>query len=99
MRKSLQSCQHTIKDIRYSNPLPGELKPYHVYLADCGHSILCVLKTHLVSATGQMDEYEVPVPVKYVMERGYHMKDGYVIVEAEYDETLGLVVDDEYYEW
>jgi hypothetical protein len=61
---------------------------------------MCVLETHLEEARkSSMDDYELPVPVKYVLEKGYRFVDGYVVVEAEYSEELGLMVDDKYSEY
>ena len=96
MRKSLQDIKHMVRDIPYPQPLPPEIEPYHVYLADAGHSILCVLEMHLEEANGEMDRYELPVPVKYVRERGYRIQDGYIIVEANYDPFWGLDVGEGY---
>lgn len=99
MRRSLKGIEHMVIPKLYAKPIPDELIPYHVYLKDCGHSILCVLECHLPNAKGNYDNYELPVPVKYVLEKGYRMQDGYIIVDAEYDNFLGLMVDDKYTEW
>lgn len=99
MRKSLQDIAHMVKNKPYPGQLPDELKPYHYYLLDAGHSIMCVLETHLAEAQSNMDDYEVPVPIKYMMEKGYRFMDGYVVVEAEYSMEIGLIVDDKYYEY
>lgn len=61
---------------------------------------MCVLETHLEEAQkAGMDDYEVPVPVKYVIEKGYRFVDGYVVVNAEYSSEIGLLVDDRYSEY
>ncbi len=100
MRKSLQDIPHMVRKRPYPGQLPDELKPYHYYLLDCGHSIMCILETHLEEAQkAGMDDYEVPVPVKYVLEKGYRFAGGYVVVEAEYDSEIGLMVDDKYTEF
>lgn len=85
---------------KYSGYLPKDLDKYHTYFIDAGHSIICVLEADLEEAqkTG-MYQYEVPVPVKYVTEKGYRIVDDHVIVDAPYDEFLGLVVDDKYTEY
>lgn len=85
LRKSLEDIKHLVKDIPYPSQLPDDLIDHHYYIADNGHSIMCVLKTHLDEASkSNMDGYEIAVPVKYVLDNGYtHMGD-YVIVEAEY---------------
>lgn len=43
--------------------------------------------------------YEVPMPTRYVLEKGYRFFEGYVVVKAEYDQEMGLVIDDERYEY
>jgi len=100
LRKSLQDIAHMIQKRPYSGQLPEELKPYHYYISDSGHSIMCVLETHLGEAQkSNMDDYEVPVPVKYVVEKGYRFVDQYIVVDAEYDNNFGLMVDDRYSEY
>ena len=99
MRKSLQDIAHMAQKRPYPGVIPDELKPYHYYLLDCGHSIMSVLELHLAEAEGNMDDYEVPVPVKYVLEKGYRFVDGYIIIKAEYDPEYGLTVDDKYCEY
>ena len=100
MRKSLQDIAHMVRKYPYPGNLPEELKLYHYYLLDCGHSIMCVLETHLAEAQKtSMDDYEVPVPVKYVLEKGYRFVGQYVVIDAEYSGELGLMVDDKYYEY
>lgn len=99
MRKSLEDIAHMVQERPYPGQLPEELKPYHYYLLDSGHSIMCVLEIHLRDAKGNMDDYEVPVPVKYVLEKGYRIVDQYIIVDAEYSKELGLIIDDGYDEY
>ena len=100
MRKSLQDIAHMVQKRPYPGRLPEELQPYHYYLLDAGHSIMCVLETHLEEARKtSMDDYEVPVPIKYVLEKGYRFVDQYVVVSAEYSSETGLMVDDEYTEY
>jgi len=99
MRKSLQDIAHMVQRRPYPGQLPAELKPYHYYILDSGHSIMCVLEVHMEEAKGDMDNYEVPVPVKYVLEKGYRIVDGYIVIEAEYSPDIGLLVDDEYSEY
>lgn len=99
MRKSLQDIAHMVQKRTYPGKLPDELKPYHYYLLDAGHVIMCVLECHLEEAKEDMDNYELGVPPKYVMEKGYRFIDGYVIVDAPYNMEIGLDVEDEYYEY
>lgn len=85
---------------RYHRDLPDELQVHYEYLLDAGHSIVCVLEKHIEEALAEgMSLYQVPVPVKYVLEHGYRVEQGYIIVDAPYDEFLGLVVDEKYTEY
>lgn len=97
MRKSLQDVAHMVSKRPYPGSLPAELEPYHYYIADGGHAIMCVLECHLTE--GCMDDYEIPVPVKYVVGKGYRFLDGYVVVEAKYELPYGLMVDEKYSEY
>lgn len=101
MRKSLDDIpEMVLPDAKYPRPLPAELVPYYVYLLDCGHSIMCVLRQHLAAAQQEgMDQYEGAVPVKYVLEKGYEMIGGYVIVDADYDPAYGLKIPEGYDEF
>lgn len=100
MRKSLLDIRHMIQFVPYKGLLPEELKPYHVYLIDSGHKIMCVLEKHLeVAQEKGMDLYELSLPVKYVIEKGYRFVDGYVVVvDAEFNGRY-LVVDERHYEY
>lgn len=99
MRKGLEDIKHMVRDVPYPFLLPDGLRAYHYYIADAGHCIMCVLKCHLNEAKDDMDSYEIPVPVRYVLETGYKIVDGYVIIEAKYDSAFGLDVDEKYYEY
>jgi hypothetical protein len=97
-RKSQEDIKHMVSKRPYAG-LPAELESYHYYISDSGHCIMCVLKCHLKEAKDDMDSYEIPVPVKYVVEKGYRFLDEYVIVEAKYALPFGLNVDDKYTEF
>ena len=100
MRKSLKDIAHMVQKQTYPGHLPEELKPYHYYILDAGHSIMCVMETHMEKAQKtSMDDYEVPVPVKYVLEKGYRFVGQYVVVSAGYSNEIGLLVDDKYSEY
>jgi hypothetical protein len=97
MRKSLRDIAHMVREVPYPGELSEELKPYHSYLIDRGHVIMCVLEMHLEQARGDMDNYELGVPVSYVLEKGYRFVKGYVVVDAQYNNEIGLDIDDKYY--
>lgn len=103
IRKSLQGIAAYVSKRPYieTPAIPDKLEPYHYYIKDSGHCIVSVLETHLGVAQkeNKMDDYEVPIPVKYVLENGYRIVDGYVVVDAPYDPILGLDVDEKYEAW
>lgn len=85
---------------KYKGFLPSELKKHHVYYIDGGHGIKCVLNNHLAEALKtDMRIYLVPVPVKYVLEKGYRIINGYVVCDAPYDKFVGLIVEEKYREY
>ena len=88
-----------VRSVPYPKPIPADLVSHHVYILDSGHSIMCVLKQHWDEAKDIPDDYEVPVPVKYVLEKGYEINGDYIIVDAPYDSDTGLNVPDEYSEY
>ncbi|MCG8541871.1 MAG: hypothetical protein MJA82_18310 [Clostridia bacterium] len=99
MRESLKDIKHMVKNIKYKE-LPSELEPYNYYVLDSGHCIMSVLQVHLEEAKeSNMDDYEIPLPVRYVLDKGYKFVEGYVVVEAEYSSDFGVVVDEKYYEY
>ncbi|MCY9746371.1 hypothetical protein [Paenibacillus larvae] len=98
-RKSLSTIEHMVRDMDYPG-LPKELEPYHAYLLDGGHSIMAVLEMHWKDALeGNPDSYELPIPVKYVLQHGYRKDGDYLIVNAAYDPNTGLMVDEDYTEY
>ncbi|KJD42657.1 hypothetical protein [Paenibacillus terrae] len=99
LRKSMEGLGHMVQSRPYPN-LPEDLKEYHFWIADVGHSIMCI-PTVLwdVAAKSTLDDMEVAAPVKYLIVNGYTIKDGYVTIDAPYDPVLGLDIDDEYYEY
>ena len=100
VRKSLQDISHMLRDKEYPGVLPDELKPLHAYIVDSGHVIMCILKKYEnMLQTSDAIMYECPVPAKYVLSHPYEIINGHVLIEAEYSETLGLVVDEKYYEF
>lgn len=100
MRKSLEDIMHMVSKKPYHKVMPKELEPYHYFLLDSGHCIMCVLERHLDEAKETcMDDYEIPIPIKYVLEKGYRIINGYIIVDADYDDSFGLNVDVKYYEF
>lgn len=96
LRKSMVAISNLVQERSY-NDLPSELEPYHYYISDSGHSIMAVLEQDW--GTGTPLDYELPVPVKYVIEKGWRIQKGFVIVKASYDSIFGFDIDDTYYEF
>lgn len=100
MRKSLMSISHMVREMDYPGILPAQLKPFHTYLRDCGHSLMCIPKQFVKAiSSGRAYMYEVPIPVKYVMEKGFELIDGYLVVDVSYDRMLGVIVEESYDEY
>lgn len=83
--------------------VPDELKEFNWYVADSGHSIMAVPKSLYVKAkemNGNLYDYEVTLPVRYVLEKGYSIVndngENHVIVDVIYNEEYGAIVDSEY---
>ncbi len=79
--------------------LPEMLKEYHVYTQDSGHSLCAIPLSLLEDARAEPWQFEVPIPVKYVLEKGYTFFCDYIVVDVPYDEELGVVVDEKYEEY
>ena len=103
MRKSLQDIAFMLRAIPYPRPLPAEISHLHYYIIDSGHSIMCVPECLLEEskASGEIDMYEAPVPVKYVLEKGWRKIPGTdcISVDVPYDDTFGVDAPDEYSEY
>lgn len=100
LRKSMKDIKHMVSKRTYSKGFPAELQPYFYYISDSGHCIMCVLECHLEEAQqSSMDDYELPIPIRYVLEKGYRLIDVYVVVDAPYDSAIGLDIDEKYYEF
>ena len=102
MRKSLEDLdQSMIRKVDDYPGLPEELNEYCYHISDSGYSIMAIPEVLIKEHFGDMElwQYEVPMPVRYVLEKGYKKFEGYLVVEAKYDDELGLMVDEEYYDY
>ncbi len=100
MRKSLQDIEHMVREVPYEGDLPDELKEFRYYISDSGHCILCILRSNLDKARqSDMYTFEMPIPARYVLENGYEIFNGHVVVDAEYSSSHGLIVDESYFEY
>lgn len=101
IRRSLRDiAAYVILDKPYPN-LPDELKPYHAWITDSGHTIQCIPNSLIAKAKadGEYWKYEVPIPVKYVLTHPYEINDGYIYIDAPYDNSLGVDIDEKYWEF
>jgi hypothetical protein len=101
MRRSLEDLNPKLYWKDYYENLPKELKEFNYFVADTGHVILAIPDELLAQAeaNGDLDMFECCMPVKYVLEKGYHIYKNHVIVNAVYDSTLGVVIPNKYYEY
>lgn len=100
MRKSHEGLRGIEKD-NY-NGLPDELKEFNYYYNDgeTGHVIMAIPQCLLEEAEkdGDLDMFECPFPVKYVLKNGYKIYKNHVICNAEYDSDFGLEIDEYWFE-
>lgn len=100
MRRSHEGLSGITKD-NYVG-LPKDLEEFNYYYndGDTGHVVMaipeCILKE--AKEDGDLDMYECPIPVKYVLEKGYRIYNNHVVCDAKYDEFLGLLIEEKYYE-
>ena len=99
MRKS-QTGLYGVRKDNYPN-LPEELRIFNYYYLDSGHSIVAIPECLLERAekSGDMEMYEVPFPVKYVLEKGYRLYKGFVVCDAPYSWDFGLMIPEGYDEF
>jgi len=100
MRRSHEGLRGIIKD-HYLN-LPKELEEFNYYYCDgdTGHVIMAIPECLLEEAekNTDLDMFECPFPVKYVLENGYRIYKDHVICEGKYDMIFGLMIDKKWYE-
>lgn len=98
-RKSLVGIESMVVPNKPYADLPVELQPFHYYFKDTGHVIMCVPSCFKKQAIGNFDDYEVGIPVKYVLSHSYKIENGYIFIDVLYNKDLGIVVDEKYYEF
>ena len=102
MRKSLSDLNpNMIRKVDDYPGLPEELKEYCYWISDSGYSIMAIPERLLKEHFGSMELwlYEIPMPVRYVLEKGWKTFEGYIIVEAGYNSEIGLEMDGDYYDY
>ncbi len=104
VRKSVFDMQVITLQNEYPGELPEELKKFHYCFSHEGHVLMVIPRNYLEKAleTGELDDYEIQIPVKYVLEKGYEFVEGhpnYIVGNFDYDDEQGMVpVPTEYYE-
>ncbi len=105
VRKSVFDLQELTFDNPYPGNLPEELVPFHVDFARDGHCLMIIPQNYLEEALkeeNELDDYEIQIPVRYVLEKGYKFVEGhpnYIVGFFDYDDEKGKVdVPTEYYE-
>lgn len=100
MRRSHEGLRGITKD-NYVG-LPEELKDFNYYYNDgeTGHVIMAIPECLLNEAdeNGDLDMFECPFPVKYVLQKGYRIYKNHIICEGKYDEIFGLDIDSQWFE-
>ena len=100
MRRSHEGLRGITKD-NY-NELPEELKEFNYYYNDgeTGHVIMAIPECLLEKAeqNGDLDMFECPFPVQYVLQNGYKIYNNHVICEGKYDKIFGLDIDSQWFE-
>lgn len=84
---------------RANRNVPDELKPYSCFVPDAGYCVLAIPKAFAEESKARPEDYVIPLPEKYVLEKGWTMLDGVPCVDVRYDSLLGAVVDEKYESW
>lgn len=102
MRKSLLDLPRRMVAKDDYPGLPEELREFNYRLMDSGRCLMIVPMCLLAEAKKNGSElylYEVAIPVKYVLEKGYQISDGYILCDVPYDKRMGVDIPESYYEY
>ena len=55
----------------------------------------CLLKE--AEQNGDLDMFECPFPVKYVLEKGYKIYKNHVVCDGKYDSKIGLDIEEKWF--
>lgn len=92
-------CNITAQTVPDAYPgLPAELQEHYQYAADAGRVIKAIPSQFAAEAIENPTGYQVSLPVKYVLERGYTVRNGYVYRDVSYNRRTGAQVPDKYFE-
>ncbi|MBQ7372374.1 MAG: hypothetical protein IJW67_10970 [Blautia sp.] len=79
--------------------IPEELIPYSCFVPDSGYCIMCIPKVFAEKAEENPARYCVPLPEKYVVDKGYSFVSGVPCVDVQYSRILGAIVPEGYETW
>lgn len=100
--QSLRPSHWGLRGIKKDNyPLPQELHKFNYFYPDgMGHVVMAIPESLLPKAvkSGNFDDYECPIPCRYVLAKGYRFHEGYVICNVPYHEVFGVDVDESWYD-
>lgn len=69
------------------------------YVADTESiCVFCIPNQFKEEAKDFPSDYLVPIPQKYLREKGFFVEDGYVYVDVNYSEDFGVDIPDKYYD-
>ena len=97
----LRPSQKGLSGIRKDNyPLPEELRRFNYFYPDSGHVVMAIPESLLPLAikSGNLDDYECPIPCRYILAKGYRFHDGYVVCDAPYSMDFGVDIDEYWYD-
>lgn len=105
IRRSVYDLQGVTLDVPYPGEMPEELEKFRYCFAREGHVIMIIPQNYLEEAIREndLDAYEIAIPVKFVLEKGYKFVDGdddHLVGFFDYDpETQMVNVPFDYYEY
>ena len=98
----LRPSQRGLSGIKKDNyPLPEELRKFNFYYIDSGHVVMAIPESLLPRAikSGNLDDFECPIPCRYILAKGYRFHEGHVVCDAPYSREFGLGIDNFWYTW
>ncbi len=79
--------------------LPVELALFSCFVPDCGYCVLSIPMCFVTEAAQDPGNYTIPIPEKYILEKGWRMCLGFPCVEVPYSSVLGAEIPEEYESW
>lgn len=82
-------------------PLPEDLREFNYYYNDDnGHVVMAIPESLLPQAikSGNLDNFEAPIPCRYILAKGYRFFDGHVICDAPYNKRFGVDIHESWYD-